>query len=68
MGQKITEINFRNSTKKPKGVWISKKSIGTVWVDGVPYTFNANLVKDNKIDFSTPQSSKKKTIIIIKKK
>lgn len=67
MSQSIREITLKNRSKA-KGVWISKKSIGTVWVDGVPYTFNANLVKDNKIDFSTPQSSKKKTIIIIKKK
>ena len=37
--------------REPRGVCIDRRSVGTVWIEGVPYTYNPELVKNNRIDF-----------------
>lgn len=59
--------------KKPRrarGVAINRNSIGTIWINGVPYTYNANLVYANKVtvDQIVEDSQPKRKIIIIKRK
>lgn len=55
---------------KSKGVWINKKSIGTIWVNGIPHTYNANLVYNNPVmvDEIVEDSEPKKKIIFIRRK
>lgn len=58
---------------KPKGVWIDRRSIGTMYVNGVPYTFNPELVANSylemeeKIEEYYRRRSKKKVIYIRRK-
>lgn len=56
--------------KKTKGVAINRNSIGTIWVNGVPYTYNANLVYSNQVTVEqiVEDSQPKRKIIIIKRK
>lgn len=60
----------RPRNRKTKGVAINRNSIGTVWINGVPYTYNANLVYANKVtvDQIVEDSQPKRKIIIIKRK
>ena len=55
---------------KSKGVWINKKSIGTIWVNGIPHTYNADLVYNNPvtIDEIVKDSQPKPRVIIIRRK
>ena len=58
---------------KPKGIWINKRGIGTMYVNGVPYTFNPELVANSylemeeKIEEYYRRRSKKKVIYIRRK-
>lgn len=56
--------------RKTKGVAINKNSIGTVWINGVPHTYNANLVYNNPVtvDKIVEDSQPKQKIIIIKRR
>lgn len=59
--------------RKTRGIAINKKSIGTIWVNGIPYTYNANLVYSNKVTteqiVEDDQKNKtKKRIILIRRK
>lgn len=59
--------------RKTRGIAISKKSIGTIWVNGIPHTYNANLVYSNKVTteqiVEDDQKNKtKKRIILIRRK
>lgn len=56
--------------RKPKGIAINKNSIGTVWINGVPHTYNANLVYNNQVtvDQIVEDSQPKQKIIIIKRR
>ena len=49
MGQKIRIIQHRY--RKPKGIAINKKSVGTIWTANGPYTYNADKVLTNRLDF-----------------
>lgn len=55
---------------KSNGVLINKKSIGTIWVNGIPHTYNANLVYNNPVmvDEIVEDSEPKKKIIFIRRK
>lgn len=59
--------------RKTKGVWINRRSIGTVWLNGVPYTFNPELLATNTLDLESRieeyyrRRSKKKVIYIRRK-
>ena len=65
-----TIIWGRPKHRKTKGVAINRNSIGTIWINGVPYTYNANLVYANKVtvDQIVEDSQPKRKIIIIKRK
>ena len=70
MSQKITEISLKDR-KKAKGVWINRKSIGTVWISNIPYTYNAHLVYKNEVTVDRvieDSQPKKKKIILVKRK
>lgn len=55
---------------KTSGIAINKKSIGTIWVNGIPHTYNANLVYNNPVmvDEIVEDSEPKKKIIFIRRK
>ena len=64
----------RPKNKKSSGVWIDKNSIGTVWINGNPITYNANLVYNEytpieKIveDYEKLFKPKKRIIVIRRK-
>lgn len=69
MSQKLRLIEQKKPWKS-KGIWISKRSIGTMWVGSTPYTYNSNLVYKNQvtIDKIVEDSQPKKKIILIKRK
>lgn len=69
MSQRIWIITPKKP-RKPKGVAISKKSIGTIWINGVPHTYNPQLVYHNEVDVDKliDDSQPKKKIILIKRK
>lgn len=73
MSQRLKIIQLKND-KKAKGIWINKNSIGTVWINNIPYTYNADLVYKNDVtvddivEDSKPKNKKKKKIIVIKRK
>ena len=56
--------------RKASGIFVDKKSIGTAWIYGTPYTYNADKVYTNKIDFNEVANStkKKKKVIFVKRK
>ena len=63
----------RPKNRKTCGIAINKKSIGTIWVNGIPHTYNANLVYSNKVTteqiVEDDQKNKtKKRIILIRRK
>ena len=73
MSQRIRELTLKNQ-KKAKGIWIDRKSIGTIWVSGIPYTYNADLVYNEyapieKIveDYEKLFKPKKRIIVIRRK-
>ena len=49
MSQKLRIIRPRN--RQAKGIIIDKRSIGTIWVEGRPYTYNEDKLVTNKIEF-----------------
>lgn len=63
-------IGPRNG-RTPKGLFIDRKSVGTVWINGVPHTYNANLVYDHPVTvdqiIEDSQPRKKKVILIRRK-
>lgn len=69
MSQRIWIITPKKP-RKPKGVAISKKSIGTIWINGVPHTYNSDLVYNNPvtIDKIVKDSQPKPRVIIIRRK
>lgn len=56
--------------RKARGVAISKKSIGTAWIFGIPVTYNPDLVYNNPvtIDEIVKDSQPKPRVIIIRRK
>lgn len=56
--------------QKTKGIAINKKSIGTVWINGIPHTYNSDLVYNNPvtIDKIVKDSQPKPRVIIIRRK
>lgn len=59
-----------NKYSKPKGIWINRHSIGTIWINGIPHTYNPQLVYRNEVDVDkiVEDSQPKKKIILIKRK
>lgn len=49
MSQKIRIISHKY--RKPIGIAINKNSIGTIWIGNRPYTYNADKVATNRINF-----------------
>ncbi len=75
--QKLVIWSARNP-KGPKGLFINRMSIGTIWVNGVPFTYNADLVYRNEDALNTTIediydnyekrcTSKRRTIVIKKR-
>lgn len=67
--QSLRIISKKDS--KPKGIWINRSSIGTMWVNDVPYTYNADLVYKNEVTVDQvieDSQPKKKKIILVKRK
>lgn len=60
----------RPKNRKTKGVSINKNSIGTIWINGIPHTYNPQLVYRNEVDVDkiVEDSQPKKKIILIKRK
>lgn len=57
--------------RKTKGIAINRNSVGTIWIDGVPHTYNADLVYQNKVtvdEVIEDSKPKKKKVIIIRRK
>lgn len=56
--------------RKTKGVAINKNSIGTVWINGKPYTYNSDLVYSNPVTVEqiVEDNQPKQKIIIIKRR
>ncbi len=81
MGQKVTwgkvtkKYTYEDYIKELLGIAntrstiyaINRASIGTIWIDGVPHTYNADKVATNRIDFSTGTVKNKATITITRK-
>lgn len=70
MSQKLRIIQHKNPNNV-KGIFISRKSIGTMWVGGVPYTYNANLVYDYPVTVEKiveDSQPKKRRVIVIRRK
>lgn len=70
MSQRLRIIQLKND-KKAKGIWINRSSIGTMWVNDVPYTYNADLVYKNEVTVDQvieDSQPKKKKIIFVKRK
>lgn len=64
MSQRIRILSPKN--KKPKGILISKRSIGTMWVNGRPYSYNLNLM--DSCNWETNKKSHKKPIRVWRKR
>lgn len=60
----------RPKNRKTRGIAINKKSIGTIWVNGAPLTYNADLVYSNQVTTQqiVEDSEPKKKIILIRRK
>lgn len=61
----------RPRNRKTKGVAINRNSIGTIWINGVPHTYNADLVYKNEVTVDQvieDSKPKKKKIILVKRK
>lgn len=60
---------IKNKNRKAKGIIVDKRSIGTIWINGVPHTYNADKLATNRLDFEdrqrgvNPRKSKKKIVI-----
>lgn len=56
--------------RQARGIAISRRSIGTVWINGIPYTYNPELIYKTQIttDQIIEDSQPKKRIIIIRRK
>lgn len=70
MGQKLKILRSKKRTN-PKGIWLNRNSIGTMWVSGVPFTYNADKVYSQNVtvdEIKQDQSRAKKTIILIRRK
>lgn len=50
MGQIIRMIKPKRR-RKPRGIFIDKRSIGTVYIANKAYTYNADKVLTNQIDY-----------------
>lgn len=57
MGQRLRVIS--NKRHRSRGIVINKNSIGTIYINGVPYTYNAEKVETNRIDFDDALSGKR---------
>lgn len=77
MSLSVRILGRKNKKRKSKGVFVSKKSIGTIIIGGVPYTYNANLQYDGtaeKIiddiieDYEKTQRKRKKKKIRVRRK
>lgn len=66
------------NAKPKKGLFINKMSIGTIWINGVPFTYNADLVyrgedalnttiEDIYDDYEKRRTSKRRVIVIKKR-
>lgn len=61
----------RPKNRQTKGMAINRKSIGTVWINGVPYTYNPNLVYNNPVTVEQiieDSQPKKRKVIVIRRK
>lgn len=69
MSQRLRIIQHKNPYQA-KGLWISRKSIGTINVGGRTYTYNADKIYTNQIDVDkiVEDNSKKRKIIIVRKR
>lgn len=69
MSQQIRLIRPK-SGRTPNGIWINRKSIGTIHVAGRTYTYNADKIYTNQVDIDkiVEDNSKKRKIIIVRKR
>ena len=69
MGQKIRIITNKNRDKmKPKGTFINKNSIGSMWIDGVLISRNLHKLPTNGINFDREMNPNTKKKIFIQKR
>ena len=57
--------------RKTKGMAINRRSVGTVWINGVPHTYNANLVYDHPVTVDQiveDSQPRKRKVILIRRK
>ena len=65
--QIIRSVRPKNRSRV-KGAVIDKRSIGTVWINGQPHTYNADKVATNRINFDKPQGKRQKKKIYVTKR
>lgn len=73
---RIVSLRNRRGQSSKRGIFINRQSIGTIYINGVPYSYNLDLVyneytsiDDIYSDYLAMQaSSHKKKVIVVKRK
>ncbi len=65
---KIFKRTTNLDTTPTTGIAINKSSIGYIWINGIKYGYNIDLLSTNTIDFEKELEPSNKKVIFIRKR